>query len=118
LSGFGAYLPENLSVGQLRCGALARALVARPSLAILDDPVGGSDPFIEQTIISVLEYAVAHEGLCALIASNSARLMRKLPCRGMLLEAGALLPFETIRETGFSSLPTAVRELIEAYEQR
>ncbi|MBY6033951.1 ATP-binding cassette domain-containing protein [Marinobacter daepoensis] len=46
LSGYGHYLPDQLSLGMARRAALARCLAVKPDLLLLDEPFASLDPVI------------------------------------------------------------------------
>ncbi|HYT00896.1 MAG TPA: ABC transporter ATP-binding protein [Thermoplasmata archaeon] len=46
---------KNLSGGQKKLIELARALMARPKLVLLDEPIAGVNPTLAQRILSVIE---------------------------------------------------------------
>jgi len=50
LSEFNDRLPAELSGGQRRRVAIARAMASRPSLLLFDDPITGLDPIIARTL--------------------------------------------------------------------
>jgi phospholipid/cholesterol/gamma-HCH transport system ATP-binding protein len=50
LGDYGDRMPSDLSGGQRRRVAIARAIAAKPSLLLLDDPTTGLDPIIATTV--------------------------------------------------------------------
>jgi len=46
LTGYGAYLPDQLSLGMARRAALARCLAVKPDLLLLDEPFASLDPIM------------------------------------------------------------------------
>ena len=50
LAEFGDRMPSDLSGGQRRRVAIARAMAAKPSVLLLDDPTTGLDPIIATTV--------------------------------------------------------------------
>ena len=63
-----------LSGGQLKRAMIARALVTRPRLLLLDEPEAGIDVEGEETLYQLLEHLVEHEKLTVLICSHELEL--------------------------------------------
>lgn len=83
----------TLSGGQLKRTLIARAMVTRPRLLLLDEPEAGIDVGGEQTLYELLDRLVAHHRLTALICSHELDLVfryadqvlclnRRLQCSG------------------------------------
>jgi ABC-type Mn2+/Zn2+ transport system ATPase subunit len=72
-----AYLDRPLgalSGGQLKRAMIARALITRPRLLLLDEPEAGIDVEGEETLYQLLEHLVEHERLTVLICSHELEL--------------------------------------------
>jgi ABC-type transporter Mla maintaining outer membrane lipid asymmetry ATPase subunit MlaF len=55
------YFPAQLTLGEARCAALARALVMNQELLLIDEPMAGLDAEMAQRVVRVLtEYRRAH----------------------------------------------------------
>jgi zinc transport system ATP-binding protein len=65
----------TLSGGQWKRTLIARALVTRPRLLLLDEPEAGIDVTGEQTIYGLLHHLVAEERITALICSHELELV-------------------------------------------
>ncbi len=65
----------TLSGGQWKRVLLARALVTRPRLLLLDEPEAGIDVTGEETIYGFLEHLVAQERITALVCSHELELV-------------------------------------------
>ena len=65
----------TLSGGQLKRLLLARAMLHRPRLLLLDEPEAGVDVGGEQTLYQVLEHLVETSGLTALISSHELNIV-------------------------------------------
>lgn len=82
-----------LSGGQLKRAMIARAMVAKPRLLLLDEPEAGIDVGGEQTLYELLQRLVTHHRLTALVCSHDLDLVfryadevlclnRRLQCAG------------------------------------
>ncbi|MCB0358216.1 MAG: ATP-binding cassette domain-containing protein [Bdellovibrionales bacterium] len=70
-------VPGQLSGGMRRRVALARAIVARPELVLLDDPTGGLDPVAASVILALIRSVHAEYRPSVVIVSHDIR--RLLP---------------------------------------
>jgi zinc transport system ATP-binding protein len=75
LAGFLDQPLGTLSGGQLKRLLLARAMLHRPRLLLLDEPEAGVDVRGEQTLYQLLEYLVETSGLTALISSHELNIV-------------------------------------------
>jgi zinc transport system ATP-binding protein len=82
-----------LSGGQLKRALIARAMVTKPRLLLLDEPEAGIDVGGEQSLYTLLQRLVAHHRLTALVCSHDLDLVfryadevlclnRRLQCSG------------------------------------
>lgn len=55
-------MPEQLSGGQTRLVAIARAIVSGPKLLLLDEPLASLDPPLRRTVVDRLTTWAAHTG--------------------------------------------------------
>ena len=70
---------------------LARALVHRPRLLILDEPTGPMDPVTAHRFIETLKGIVDHDGVGALVSSHRMDDIEALPDRVVLLDEGEIV---------------------------
>lgn len=64
-----------LSGGQLKRAMIARAMVTKPRLLLLDEPEAGIDVGGEQTLYELLQRLVSHHRLAALVCSHELDLV-------------------------------------------
>lgn len=64
--------PDQVSVGQRQRAAVARALVARPALLLLDEPVSALDPANTDAVEALIAELAREAGAAVLLASHKA----------------------------------------------
>jgi ABC-type lipoprotein export system ATPase subunit len=64
------HLPSELSGGELQRTAIARALVAKPTLILADEPTGNLDSATGDTVLAVLAEQVAQSGAALVMVTH------------------------------------------------
>jgi branched-chain amino acid transport system ATP-binding protein len=97
----------TLSGGEQQMLAIARALMARPSLLLLDEPSMGLSPILVDTIFRIIE-DINRQGTTILLVEQNARMALRVAHRGYVMQtgrivlhdsAGALLRSDLVRKT-------------------
>jgi branched-chain amino acid transport system ATP-binding protein len=82
-------LAGSLSGGEQQMLAIARALMGRPTLLLLDEPSLGLAPKLVVEVMRALAQ-LHHEGLTLLLVEQNAQAALEIADRGYVLEAGKL----------------------------
>jgi branched-chain amino acid transport system ATP-binding protein len=83
-------LAGTLSGGEQQMLAIARALMGRPRLLLLDEPSMGLAPLMVQKIFETIKM-VAAEGVTLLLVEQNAKLALELCSRGYVMESGTIV---------------------------
>ena len=91
----------TLSGGEQQMLAVARALMARPRLLMLDEPSLGLAPMIVREIFRIVRELNARDGLTVLVVEQDARIALDTASSAYVLEVGRVAvegPSEQLRE--------------------
>jgi len=90
IPGVAGLLAGILSYGQQKLLEIAMALMPRPSLLLLDEPVAGVNPTLIETIKGYLKQ-LNKEGITFLIIEHNLEVVMDLCCRVFVLHSGELI---------------------------
>lgn len=80
----------SMSGGERQILALARALMPRPRLLLLDEPSAGLSPKMLQEVFEAIRHIRAKEGLCVLMVEQNAMEALRISDRAYVLSMGAV----------------------------
>jgi branched-chain amino acid transport system ATP-binding protein len=95
-------LAGTLSGGEQQMLAMARTLMARPRVLLLDEPSMGLAPIVTSQIYEQISMLNKKEGLSILLVEQNAKLALKLAHRGYVIETGRIVmegPTSELRES-------------------
>ncbi len=83
-------LAGTLSGGEQQMVAIARALILKPRLLVLDEPSMGLAPLVVRSIFAIVK-RLRDEGMAVLLVEQNARQTLRIADRAYVLENGAIL---------------------------
>ncbi|NEE02723.1 ABC transporter ATP-binding protein [Phytoactinopolyspora halotolerans] len=108
-------LPGQLSGGQQRRLALARALAARPQLVVLDEPTAGLDTVTSRAVVAEIERWQAELGFALLVVTHDLELAARACDELLVLHDGRAVDTGPTVEVLISSRQEYTRRLVDAY---
>ncbi|WP_041721214.1 ABC transporter ATP-binding protein [Pseudodesulfovibrio piezophilus] len=85
----------NLSGGEQQMLAIARALMAKPKLLLLDEPSMGLAPLVVKQIFDIIKKVNAEAGTTIFLVEQNANLALKIGHRGYVMENGRIVLSDT-----------------------
>lgn len=99
-----------LSRGQKQRLGLARALMHRPEVLILDEPASGLDPASRRGLREIVR-GFAHDGGTVLISSHILSELEEMADNAVIMDAGTLVAQSSVRDLGRRPQPWRIRSL-------
>jgi len=87
----------TLSGGEQQMLAISRALMARPTLLLLDEPSMGLSPILVETIFRIIQ-DINRQGTTILLVEQNARMALRVAHRGYVLQTGRLVLHDAAAE--------------------
>jgi len=86
-----SHVPAKLSGGEAQRVAVARALVGKPSLLLVDEPTGNLDEATAQSVFQAMQLLCEEEGTAVVMVTHSMTLAGQVD-RVLCLKQGKLIP--------------------------
>jgi putative phosphonate transport system ATP-binding protein len=84
-------LPGTFSGGMQQRLQIARCLVTRPRLVLMDEPTGGLDVSVQARLLDLLRGLVADLGLSAIVVTHDLAVARLLAHRLLVMRGGEIV---------------------------
>ncbi len=88
-------LASTLSGGEQQMVAMARALMARPKLLIMDEPSMGLSPLYVDKVFEIIQVINREEGVAVLLVEQNANMALAIASRGYVLQTGEIVLHDT-----------------------
>ena len=106
--------PHQLSGGQRARVGIARAVVTRPRLLVLDEPTAALDVSVQALILHLLDTLRRESGMALLFVSHDLNVVRMMCERTIVMKAGKIVEAGPSDEVFHAPKAAYTRELMEA----
>jgi ABC-type glutathione transport system ATPase component len=111
-AGYGKRLPSELSGGERQRAAIARAIVAKPRVLILDEPASMLDYDTKTEILTVLAGLKQHGTLSMLLISHDIALIKTLCSEIGVIQNGRIIEYGNTKTIFSSPVQVLTKKLI------
>lgn len=94
----------TLSGGEAQMLALARGILAKPKLLMLDEPSLGLAPVMRDAIFAVIQQIYQEKGITTLLVEQNAKWALRVATRGFVMENGEI----TLEDTGRALMENSI----------
>ncbi len=91
-------MASTLSGGEQQMVAMARALMARPKLLIMDEPSMGLSPLFVDKFFEIIQQINQTQGVSILLVEQNANMALSIASRGYVLQTGEIVLYDTAQE--------------------
>lgn len=103
--------PSDLSTGQKRAVAIARALAAQPECILYDEPTTMVDPIMSDHLANLMVRLKRHLHLTSVVVTHDLDLMRQVADRVVILHQGEVIYFGPVDQVDSADHPH-IREFL------
>lgn len=82
-------LAGTMSGGQQQMLAIARALITRPKLILMDEPSMGLSPVLSEKVLDIITH-IARQGVAVLLVEQNAYATLSIATRGYVMQSGTI----------------------------
>ena len=106
--------PHEFSGGQRQRIAIARALVLKPALILLDEPTSSLDVSVQQQVLQLLAQLQRKHGIAYLFISHDLAVIRAMAHRVMVMKDGQVVESGLTEEIMFNPIQAYTKRLLAA----